>query len=317
MGGPGDRRSGGGSEARGFGASELMNPFDLTGPWFLLFYVVLSFGVFFGMWFFRKALEGGDCPAFDTSDAYLIGYLRGGIAEAARVATVSLVERGLLQVESDGKVKIKKGAKDAARNLFEQAVLTYFQGSDNPAGLFKDSGVKYASQAYADQLARMGALPSAAQKTQRIIVFAAALGLLLAVGMFKIDVAISRGRYNIGFLIGLMIVDVILTIAIGFPRLTAIGSSMVADLQSLFSRLKKAQSTTTHGTPNEAVMLAAVFGMAAMPAVAYPYVKQLFPKATSSSTSSCGSSCGSSSSDSGGGSSCGGGCGGGCGGCGS
>jgi len=293
-----------------------MNPFDLTGPYFLLFYAVLSLGVYFGMWFLRKALESGDCPRFDTSDAYLIGFLRGGATEAARVATVSLIERKLLSVDAAGKVKPSHKAKESARNLFEQAVISYFQGSSDPAGLFTDRVVLKAAETYNDQLKRIGALPTAAQRTQRFLVFVMALGLLLGVGLLKIEIAISRGRYNIGFLIALMILNVIVTIAIGFPRLTALGQTMVADLQSLFSRLKNSQSSAKHGTPNEAMMLAAVFGMAAMPALAYPYVKQVFPKASSSSGGACGSSCGSSSSDSGGGSSCGGGCGGGCGGCG-
>jgi uncharacterized protein (TIGR04222 family) len=294
-----------------------MNPFDLTGPPFLLFFVVLSVGVFFGMWFFRKALESGDSPAFDTSDAYLIAHLRGGSTEAARVATVSLIERKLLTVGADGKITFQNRQKDAARNPLEHAILAYFINSNDPVGMFKDPGVKQAAEWYRERLSQMGALPSAAQKTQRLIVFAVGLGLLLGVGILKIELALERGRHNIGFLIALMIIDVFVGIGVGFPRLTALGKSMVQDLQALFSRLKPAKTSKAHGTPNEAAMIAAVFGIAAMPALGYPYVRQVFPKASTSSSAACGSSCGSSSSDSGGGSSCGGGCGGGCGGCGS
>ena len=71
----------------------------------------------------------------------------------------------------------------------------------------------------------------------------------------------------------------------------------------------------TGGATNEALMLAAVLGIHALPAEAFPFVHQVYPKPMSSSSSggdggSWGSSCSSS-----GGSSCGGG-GGGCGGCG-
>lgn len=297
----------------------MMNPFDLTGPPFLLFFAILSLLVLFGMWFFRKALEGGNSPAFDTSDAYLIAYLRGGVTEAARVATVSLIERKLLTSAADGKVTIQKHTKDGAHNFFEQAVLSYFARSTDAVGLFQDPGVKLAGDGYDERLRQLGALPSAGQKTQRLILFAVGLGFLLGGGILKIDLALERGHSNIGFLILFMIVDVVAAIGVGFPRLTALGSAMVQDLQSLYGRMKPAKKSKSHGNPNEAVMIAAVFGIAAMPPLAYPYVYQLFPKASASSSSSCGSTCGSSSSsgDSGGGSSCGGGCGGGCGGCGS
>ena len=86
-------------------------------------------------------------------------------------------------------------------------------------------------------------------------------------------------------------------------------------------RLKSRTSTlSAGGATNEALLLAAVYGIYELPDNAFPFVEQLFPKPRkpesdssswwdSSSSSSSSSSCGSSS----GGSGCGGG-GGGCGG---
>jgi uncharacterized membrane protein YgcG len=134
--------------------------------------------------------------------------------------------------------------------------------------------------------------------------------------LIKIVVALSGGHTNIQFLI-------ILTVAFGFaayaisrPRLTAKGEALLDNLRMLFGNLKdRALSIRPSSSPNELALLAAVFGIGAIPASAFPYAKKLYPKAASSGStfvSSCGSSCGSSS-----GSSCGGGgCGGGCGGCG-
>jgi hypothetical protein len=107
-------------------------------------------------------------------------------------------------------------------------------------------------------------------------------------------------------------------LALTFRRRTALGDDVLADLQQLFAGLNaRAALLPADGSSNEMAFVAAVFGIAA--ATVNPRVaalKDLFPKASSSSSSSsgCGSSCGSS----GCGSSCGGGgCGGGCGGCGS
>ncbi len=294
-----------------------MNPFDLTGPAFLFFYLVLAIAVIIGLHYFRKLNEGGDAPQFDTSDPYLIAALRGGIDESARVATVSLIERKLLQAGPDGKIKLNHEAAKNARNQFEQAVIAYFKDSPKPAGLFNDRRVIEAGRHYYERLQELGALPSPRQKQQRFTTVAVGVGFLALIGVIKIAVALARDRTNIGFLMILMVLSAVAGALISFPRLTALGSTMLEDLQTLFSRLKTATSASrVQANPSQAAMLAAVFGMASMPALAYPYVRQVFPQASSSdaASSSCGSS--SSSGDSGG-SSCGGGCGGGCGGCGS
>ena len=97
------------------------------------------------------------------------------------------------------------------------------------------------------------------------------------------------------------------------PRVTAKGEALLKHMRMLFGNLKdRASSLRPSSSPNELALLAAVFGIGAIPLSAFPYAQKLYPKAATSSASSCGSSCGSSS-----GSSCGGGgCGGGCGGCG-
>ena len=74
----------------------------------------------------------------------------------------------------------------------------------------------------------------------------------------------------------------------------------------LFKRLpERAASLKPGGESNEMAMLAAVFGLTALPAAAYPFVEKIYPKPQSDSSGSGGDS-GSSCS-----SSCGGGCGGG------
>jgi hypothetical protein len=93
---------------------------------------------------------------------------------------------------------------------------------------------------------------------------------------------------------------------------------MMADLNQLFKRLKgRAYTLSAGGKTNEAALLAAVFGLSALPATGFPFISTLYPakNKSDSNSSGCGSSsssCSSSSSSCSSGSSCGGG--GGCGG---
>ena len=64
-----------------------MNPFDLPGPQFLLFYIVFAGLVITGLIFWRRRAESSaSTPRIDLSDPYLIAYLRGGEKEVRRVA---------------------------------------------------------------------------------------------------------------------------------------------------------------------------------------------------------------------------------------
>jgi hypothetical protein len=100
---------------------------------------------------------------------------------------------------------------------------------------------------------------------------------------------------------------------IAMPRLTSRGRTLLADLRRLFARLReRAPRLTPGGASADAALLAAVFGVAALP-TAFAYAQALYPRAASTSSSwssSCGASCGSSCGGGGGGGGCGG-CGGG------
>ena len=76
-----------------------LNPFDLRGPEFLVFYIILALSVVGLVVLLRHAFESGQAPKIDLGDPYLIAYLRGGAQEAKRVALVTLIDRGLLILE--------------------------------------------------------------------------------------------------------------------------------------------------------------------------------------------------------------------------
>src|SRR5262245_37881781 len=76
-----------------------MNPFDLRGPEFLLFYFCYCIVVVIVMRVLQWRAESGDTPKIDLGDPYLLAYLRGGENEPLRVAVISLIDRGLLVMD--------------------------------------------------------------------------------------------------------------------------------------------------------------------------------------------------------------------------
>ena len=288
-----------------------MNPFELTGFNFLGFYLLLGFVVIWGLivWI-RRAESANASPVQNMTDPYLIAYLRAGENEALRVATVALLDRGLLVADGE-KLKTKNtNAYGVVQRAVEKAILQHFRSPGEGHEIFKDVGAKRACAGYERTLKQQQMIADGGTYAQRFLPVAAALGVLIAVTSVKINIAFSAGRHNVGFLVMLTILFSIVAFVCWFKRRTARGDAMLKDLRSLFSRLKRrARALRPGGQTNEAALLAAVFGLSALPAASFPFMERLYP-----SKSRDGSGCGSSSSESSScssGSSCGGGCGGG------
>ena len=292
-----------------------MNPFDLNGPEFLVFYLALTAFVIIGLVLARRALESSAAPKIDLSDPYLIAYLRGSEPELLRVATVSLIDRGLLLATGTQLERANKDSFEFVRRPVEKALLQKFARPDEAASIFDDSHLKATCKPYEQTLKNAGLLPNETIDRARWSRLLIACFVLAGFGIVKLLVAYARGRSNVGFLIALMFVAIFIAVKVSFPRLTESGKAMIADLQNLYSGLKdRASFVQPGGATIEPMLLAAVFGVGALQGSGFAFTHALFPrvKATSAAVASCGASCGSSSC----GSSCGGGCGGGCGGCG-
>jgi uncharacterized protein (TIGR04222 family) len=293
-----------------------MNPFSLYGPQFLLFYVGLLVITLFAVARLRRRDELRDTPYSDTpwNDPYRIAFLRGGKHELVRVVVVSLVDRGLLNVQKDCVQTTSIGRETLPRKRVERDVVEYCLSARKPNDLFTGDRFDAAAKEYEDELARMRLLPDGQMKVRRRELFLWAAAVLLFFSITKIVVAISRGRGNFVFLIILTAIALMLVGKVVFPRLSARGTELLENVRNLFLSLKvRAPQIRPGGASTELVMLVAVYGVGALPREHFLWAHQLFPRATSdsssSSSSSCGSSCGSSSCG-------GGGCGGGCGGCG-
>jgi uncharacterized protein (TIGR04222 family) len=288
-----------------------MNPFDLPGPQFLQFYMFLGCVVLTALYYTQRISESGSIPRLDYSDPYLIAYLRGGEQEAARVAIISLVDRGLLRLLGD-RLEVT-GDATAVRRPIEKAILTRAKISKNVEGLLESASIKAGCKEYLDKLQQLRLLPDKAIEDARTNRLLLALVVLFGVAFIKIIVATMRGRQNIWYLVILAAVFGFFAIKNYNPTRTVLGNTMLADLRTLFASLKARSATIqSGGATGEAALLLAVFGAGALPASRFPIIQHFEKKrsltGTSCSTSGCGSSCSSSS--------CGGGGGGGCGGCG-
>lgn len=301
-----------------------MSPFDLTGPQFLVFYSIFGFAVLAAVVFIQRQTESpDDYQKLDPSDPYLIAYLRGGKNEALRVATVALIDRGLLRVERTkggrGRDSIVVGGERVAetvRRPIERALVSHFAVEHDPKSIFDAHHLEEAAQSYEARLRDLRLLPDEAMLSARRGRALAAAALLVAVGAVKIAVAVEQGRTNIAFLVGLMVLGVFLAFRLTNHRRTPVGDAVLADLRTLFKGLRdRANVIRPGGETNELALLSGVYGLGVLGAE-YAYAHSLYPRPASSGNGGAGTSCGSLGGN-GGGSSCGGGGdGGGCGGCG-
>ena len=284
----------------------MVNPFDLAGPEFLAFYVVVGLaGLVWLVYARRRDERAHGYQRIDLSDPYLIAYLRGGTNEAGRVACVSLIDRGLLTVADDDSLRAKPGVSGLQPPI-EQEIVDLFQSSKPATDLFNNPAIRQVCEPYDGHLKRLGLLADPATIAARRRRLIPVLAIMLALAVTKAYVGLSRHR-PIAFLVILAVGFTVLTLKVYNPRQTGSGDALLGDLRRLFARLKARAGTLRPGaSPSETAMLVAVFGVGALPKEKFRWARQLFPKASRgwSTSNSCGSGCGSG---------CGGG---GCGGCG-
>src|SRR3954470_15812452 len=108
-----------------------MNPFDLSGPEFLVFYSCVGLMVISALKLVIDEAEGGAPRALPLSDPYQIAWLRGGTPEATRIAVLSLTDRGLLTVRGDNLVNLGP-VQSVVRDPIERAILGRCAQSGTP-----------------------------------------------------------------------------------------------------------------------------------------------------------------------------------------
>ena len=107
----------------------MSNPLDLAGPDFLRFYALVALVTLGLLYVARASGEGGPAPRIDTGDPYLVAVLRGGRREALKVATIALIDRGLLQADPSTRTVAAVPGRTQPRHPLEQALLRHFAQS--------------------------------------------------------------------------------------------------------------------------------------------------------------------------------------------
>jgi uncharacterized protein (TIGR04222 family) len=302
-----------------------VNPFEGSGPEFLVFYAFFGAAVLALAYAFRPDRRAGDLPAppIDPTDPYEIAFLRAGSNEALRVATLSLVDRGLLEVtdavdtKHEPELQAQRDARDKVRRPIEVAVLDHF-GDRKPAdSVFGTTKIDSAIDRYRERLESLGLLPTEAERQSRLLTKRIAWGALWLVAGARIFQALGNERSNVLFLIVFAAaLSWAVSRVVDRPR-TGAGDRALAQLRALFAGLRAGvDRLSPGGATNEVALVAGVYGVGTLPDERFPFVRKLYKRATvaRSSGTACGSGCG------GGGGGDGGdggdGCGGGCGGCG-
>ena len=288
-----------------------MNPFDLPGPAFLLFYFVISFLV---LVLLHLRTESRAAENIDTvkalatrvaQDPYLIASVRGGRNELIQTALVALLERGLLEVK-DNKLQAVAGAAEKARRPLDRAILGLYKEPGKGNIAFEDSIVLSEVTKVREKLSE---IRLQGQKAETNFAAIGAVCFLWAVALTKIVIALARGHSNVLFLFIMAIVAAIAVVWVTFDNTDA---RVLDEVRERFASLgNRSSSLRFNGPTGEFAFYAAVFGLTGLSPEIASFVKQLdiAPPTPPAGSSSSGSSCSSYSS----GSSCG--SGGGCGGC--
>lgn len=308
---------------------------NMYGPHFLLFYfvvIVVVLGV--SRWWVRSADRSEEEQVADLPEpveATDIALLRGSVNEVLRLTVVDLVHRGYLRVVDARLLGVTTSQMIAQASTppdprylspFQRAVFDFFKTPRKAAALFSDSLLNQWSRAQFSKAEnrleqyRLITPDNVIRKSQ--LIAALAVFIVVALGAYKLLVALSKGKTNVGFLIVMGILGTIfLLVLIKAPRISRRGRVYLQKLQARYSRLKYEIIGLTHPVDESGLIFAvALFGFSVLQGTAYANLVPVFRRAASSSGGGSGSSgCGGA--GCGGGGCGGGGCGGGgCGGCG-
>lgn len=294
-----------------------VNPFDWSGPWFLLAYLIFGLLVYYSVreLLIRQELRNPHAQLSLADDPYRIAFLRGGALEAVKIAAIVLVDRGLLR--ADGPL-LETASADSLRfasHDIERDVLRLYLGRQGHSKeLAAQADMLPSCRAYQDSLTQQELLVGPPLLRRRERITWPAHYLLLTVAAVKAVIAISRQHYNLLFLALLLTIFLFMLRGLRTQATSWSAQRLLTDLRMLFGRLNQRAARLQAGSSSaDMALLAAIFGLGALPLSVYAYVAELYPVPRHSSDSSSG---GTGDSSSGGGDGGGDGGGSGCGGCG-
>ena len=173
-----------------------MNPFNLSGPEFLVLYALVTLGAFGLAWLTRVSMSVGDDPAAPTSrdlTSEEIAYLAGGDAMVINASMAKLVHGGIIAQNPETKVLESRQGLPASPTSLDRVIYDATQeGSATYGVIWKDGADHFDS--IRDKLRSYGLLvtPTRNQRLQNVSFLIAMAPP--AVGLVKILLGMSRGR---------------------------------------------------------------------------------------------------------------------------
>lgn len=304
---------------------------NMYGPYFLVFYAVVIGAVLtVSRQWLRSSDRTEEEPVDDPPEPVSsmdIALLRGNVYEVMRLTVVELVQRGYLRIVEGKFLGMSNGWKIAQASTapdprylsrLQRPVFDFFKSPRRAGDLFSDSPLKEWFRAECNEseklLERYRLItPDDVRKKSYGIALVAIL-IVASLGLYKLFVALSKGKTNVIFLIIMLILGTVAVIFVSrVPRVSRRGRVYIEKLKVRYYRLKVGLSGLTHAIDDSGLIFAvALFGIPVLEGTAYANLVPTFRQATATvSSGGCGGSgCG-------GGGCGGGGCGGGgCGGCG-
>ena len=261
-----------------------MNPFDLRGPPFLALYALVSTGGLLYMYFTARGMLFGPPRAVSVGahkhlrDPYLMAYLKGGFRHTLTIVVFSLHQRRIVSGAGEAELRAS-GSKDvlaAVHNTLEIAVLRSLAIPQRLHQVRDNMHLKETVEAYAEPLRQSGLVADEDEFERRLPAFILVGVVLFAFAAIKIVLALQRGHSNVLFLVILTLLAIIATWVIFNRRRTNAGDQALSNQQTLLARLKdRVNRLAADGATNEAVLIAATFGLGALPEYEYPFAKQL------------------------------------------
>ncbi len=242
---------------------------DIYGPFFLLFYPMAIGAVILACYRSVRSvdrtrdMEPPEIPA--KLDPYEIAYLRGGENEVARVAILSLTQRGLLQITESRDWSSTTAAilreVDRGRTpepgellLIEACIMKWSGFPATGAQIFQPKGIpallKGSCDHYQDNLADKELLAPPGMKQLGGWLWWFGSALIFGLGGCMLAVALAQGPSNAGlflFIMAIMAVVGVIALApacLSFARTSHRGKAYLEQLELAYDRLRsKARPT--------------------------------------------------------------------------
>src|SRR5262249_16059674 len=159
-------------------------------------------------------------------------------------------------------------------------LLQHFRTKQGASTVFDDVKLGLVTAPYERTLSELKLIPDEDMKQARRRRLLLAVLVLVGVAVLKILIAPARGRTDGGFLFFLTVVAVVVGVKVAESARTARGVALLEDLRTLFGSLRdRASALRAGGGTSELALLAAVFGLAVVPAAIFPFVPVLYPRA--------------------------------------